>query len=370
MFYIVFIFFLLFILYLCSMKISVSSPIISNDRKSNIELLRIVSMMLVLVTHACYVSLGPPTFSDISTSLCSSILRGLSESMSDVCVNSFILISGWFGIKCRLNRFLELIFQVLFINIVIYILFKTLGIINSYNLQNWLDLFLFRNGAYWFVKAYIVLFILSPVLNAFVEHSGKRQLEYFLLSFYLIQTIYGFYINVGWFSGGYSPLSFIGLYLIARYIKLYPNRFTRLNKYADILLYFFVSLLTAICSLSMTYWWGKVGTVLFQNSSPFIVVSSVYFFLFFTKISFSSRFVNWISVSCFAAYIVHCSPFIFYPFYVDVIKSWFITETSTLFLLNTLGIIVVFFVVSILFDKVRIMTWSLMRRIFACVSLK
>ena len=138
--------------------------------------------------------------------------------------------------------------------------------------------------------------------------------------------------------------------------------FTQLNKAFDFILYISISIVTAFCSLSMTYWWGKEGTFLFQNSSPFIIISTVYFFLFFTKVSLSCRFVNWVSASCFAAYIIHCSPFVFYPFYVNVIKSWYVSETDTLFLLYTIGIIFCFFIFSILLDKVRIVVWNVLYR--------
>ena len=80
-------------------------------RESNIELLRIISMILVLLSHASYTSLTPPTIADISTSLDSAFLRVLAESFSVVCVNLFVLISGWYGIKVRWSRFAELIFR-------------------------------------------------------------------------------------------------------------------------------------------------------------------------------------------------------------------------------------------------------------------
>lgn len=334
-------------------------------RESNIELLRIISMILVLVTHACYVSLGPPTFSDISNSFSSSLIRVLCESFSDVCVNVFILISGWFGIKSRLDRFLSFIFQIYFINIILYFIMRSGGLMDPVDLKGWVNLFLGGYGIYWFAKAYIILYIFAPVLNSFAEYCEKRQLEYFLVSFYTVQTILGFFFDTGGFYSGYSPWSFMGLYLLARYMRLYPNKFTQFDKSVDLMVYFFFSLLTAILSLSMTYWWGKVGTFLFQNSSPLIIVSTVYFFLFFTKITLGSRFVAWVSASCFAAYIVHCSPFVFYPYYVGIIKSWYDTENSIFFFLYTSGFILSFFVVSILLDQVRIRVWNLLCRYFS-----
>ena len=322
------------------------------------ELLRIVSMVLVLITHACYVSLGPPTQADITASYSSSIMRSLSESLSDVGVNTFILISGWFGIRSRLSRFVEFIFQIYFLEVLLYAMMKVLGLTGTIGIDGWIELFFFRYGTYWFIKAYIVLYIFAPLLNAFVENCSRKQLQFFLISFYVVQTIYGFYINIGWFSNGYSPMSFMGLYLLARYMRLYPSWFAKFDKSVDVTLYFLVSLITALCSLSMTYFFGKVGTVLFQNSCPLMIISSVYFFLFFTKISFQNNYVNWVSASCFAAYLVHCSPFIFYPYYINIIKCWFEKESIAPFLLYTSGLIAFFFIFSILFDKVRIMVWK------------
>ena len=73
-------------------------------RDSNIELLRIVSMILVMVVHADYVSFGPPTQTDISNSFLYSFSRSGIEAISAICVNVFVLISGWFGIRYCLRR--------------------------------------------------------------------------------------------------------------------------------------------------------------------------------------------------------------------------------------------------------------------------
>ena len=105
------------------------------ERESNVELLRIVSMILVLVSHASYTSLGSPTQVEVSFSFESAFLRGLSESLSEVCVNAFILVSGWYGIKVRAIRFVELIFQVLFVSVFIYMVMRLLGLTPSYNVN-------------------------------------------------------------------------------------------------------------------------------------------------------------------------------------------------------------------------------------------
>ena len=333
-------------------------------RDSNIELLRIVSMILVLVSHASYTSLDSPTQCEISNFLNSAFLRGISESLSVVCVNAFVLISGWYSIKVRPVRFAELIFQVLFVSITIYLTMRIIGLAPSLNVNQWIELLLIKHRGYWFVKAYIILYLFAPVLNVFVQNVSKEYLKAFLIAFFIIQIIYGFYHYGGWYAGGYSPLSFMGLYVLARYMRLYPNKYTQFNKYIDLSFYFAISLLTAIASLTFTYFFDKGGAVLFLYSSPFVILSSVFFFLFFTKLSFQSRIINWIAASCFAVYLVHNSPFLFHPYYTDVIHYWFTTESFVLFLLKTTELIAIYFVFSILLDKMRFFMLNFLCRFY------
>jgi len=328
------------------------------ERESNIELLRIISMVLVLVFHASYTSLETPTQTEIAASLSYSLLRSLSESLSVVCVNAFILISGWYGIKVRCIRFIELIFQVILISISIYVFFRVRGLTQKMGISEWIELILIKHRGYWFVKAYIILYLFAPVLNTFADNVSRKKLKIFLVAFFIIQLIYGFYHYGSWYAGGYSPLSFMGLYLLARYMRLYPCRFTQFNKYMDLTLYFVISLLTAICSLALTWFFGKGSTVLFLYSSPMVILSSVFFFLFFTKLSLQNQFVNWVASSCFAVYLVHNSPYIFHTYYTGVVKYWFDTEPRSVFLLYCTCLIMGFFLCSVLFDKVRIIVWK------------
>ena len=195
----------------------------SQMRESNIELLRIVSMILVMIVHADYVSLGPPTQADISNSFLYSFTRCFIEAVSAICVNVFILISGWFGIRYKKERIFGLLFQVLFISLFLYCVLYVFGSVGALDIKEWNTLFLMKNTAYWFVRAYLVLYIFSPVLNSFVEKCNRNVIEGFLIGFFIIQSLYGVYDSDSWFSGGYSALSFMGIYILARYLKLYSS---------------------------------------------------------------------------------------------------------------------------------------------------
>lgn len=178
-------------------------------------------MFLVLVVHADFWSLGAPTFQEVRDSFLPSITRIIIEAFAIVCVNAFVFISGWFTIKPTLKGFCNFIFQCGYFIIGIYVIMLATGQV-AFNIKDIRDCFCLTNN-YWFIKAYIGLYILSPILNLFAEKSSKRQFGITLASFYIFQTIYGFGFAraTNFIEHGYSTFSFIGIYLLAQYIKHY-----------------------------------------------------------------------------------------------------------------------------------------------------
>ena len=71
------------------------------------ELLRIVAMVLVLVVHACDASFGAPAKMQIAETPLISTVKLFMESIVIVCVNLFVLLSGWYGIKAKKNSLLK-----------------------------------------------------------------------------------------------------------------------------------------------------------------------------------------------------------------------------------------------------------------------
>ena len=77
-------------------------------RDSNMELLRIIAMIGILVLHADYFALGFPKMGDCSSSPLFTIFI---ESIFIISVNLFVLLSGWYGIKPRKKVFFESLFS-------------------------------------------------------------------------------------------------------------------------------------------------------------------------------------------------------------------------------------------------------------------
>ncbi len=326
-------------------------------RQSNIELLRITSMLLVLIVHANFKVLGAPNNDNISIDLFGSIMRYLTESLSIVCVNAFVLISGWFGINANFKRLAAFLFQIISISLFVSLFLPFHHETNQSWIIQWLSSLI--NGEYWFVYSYLALYLFTPILNAFVEKASKRQFEIFLLMFYLMHTLFGFVINISWINMGYSPVSFMGLYLLARYMHIYPNIFSISSKYHDLFIWTVLTvILTTLSIVSTVVLGNSYAWRWYWYSSPIVILEAVCLFSFFSKLSFYNKFVNCIAASCFSVYLVHAyEPFMEFVF-KPTIRDFYHSESVCNFVLMTAIFIASIFIGAILLDKIRIFIWQ------------
>lgn len=62
---------------------------------------------------------------------------------------------------------------------------------------------------YWFVPAYLSLYIFSPVINSFIEKANKHTFATVVIAMLLIQSVYGWISpNEAGYLEGRSPFSF------------------------------------------------------------------------------------------------------------------------------------------------------------------
>ena len=323
------------------------------------ELLRITAMLLVMIVHANFRALPVPTLQETISTPFSSLSRFFTESLSIVCVDVFILLSGWYGIKFRWKRLAEFVFQILFFVILIS------GFIFIVKHER-IDIFSFFLGGkwdYWFIKAYVGLYIFSPLLNIFANNSSKKEYETFLILFFSLQITYGWLTQgAAWFNRGYSAISFIGLYMLARYIKLHHISYIqKINKNTLLFLYIFITLIqTGTAFLCIKYNHHYLYSIIYLYTSPIIILQSLSLLLFFSKLNINSIFINWVASSCFAIYLLHSNSLIAKPYYDSIILKWFNEESTWTFILYSGFFITFVFVLSILLDKIRIVFWKIL----------
>lgn len=316
-------------------------------------------MFLVLVLHSLFLAIGTPSQSQCIDAPGNAIIRLFFQSLSIVAVNVFILISGWFGIRPTLRKLLSLLFQVFFFTIIILITFGIIQGFSSISIGSMLKSLMITKS-YWFVKSYICLFILSPVLNLFAEKADKRSFSLVLICFFVFQCIYGWTDSAPEFNYGYSVISFVGLYLLARYLRIYPIRQLS-NRRKTFSSYLFLSLLLALGVWFLVragFHTDHTISIAFSYINPIVILSSLA--LFFTLVNTEvpySKTINWIAASVFSVYIIHINGFIFRYFRNTV---WYIYSSFPAVIrgLLILLFLVMVYMACILLDKIRIRAWK------------
>ena len=313
-------------------------------------------MLLVMVVHANFSSIGAPTIEDWTVAPHITFVRHFVESLSIVCVDVFVLISGWFGIRLSIDRLKEFVFQILFFSLGGFVFFMlTPPPLTIFSIKN---IFLFNSSDYWFIKAYLILYLLSPVLNSFVATATRRQFQVMLGSYLLFMFVYGWLepASIQFTMNGTTALSFIGLYLIGRYVRQYSPILTNRNTY--LFLYIGLSLLLAFLACLMMNYGMQVSlnSRLYNYGNPLVILSSVSLLLYFSRLKFHSNIVNVIAASSLAVYLFHCNEYVF-PYYRMLMKC-LISGSNYGFILALFAILCIF-ILSVLIDRLRMLSYSL-----------
>lgn len=284
------------------------------------------------------------------------------ESLANVGVDVFVLISGWFGIRARLRGGLNVVFQSVFYSLLFFSFCALTRIGDPFHPKSLASIFLFTKY-YWYIKAYIGLYILSPVLNAFVEKVSKKQFFAVLLLFYSLQTIYGCTDSSPDFYLGYSIITFIGLYLLGRYVNMYGTKIKGYNASTYLLMYLLLTiLLTALVYVSFQIDpSGFIKRALYSYCNPIVVVQSLALLLMFNKFSFMSKLVNMAAVSCLSVYVIHENINIQF-FYRNTAHTIYTAWPFVVSFLVLIGYILAVFLASIFLDQIRIYVWKKIER--------
>lgn len=273
---------------------------IGGGRRSNFELLRIISMLLVLLVH--YVptrgSLSAEALRhDTLATLCTMQLH----SIAIVCTHCFVLISGYFGIRLSMKSFANLLYQMLF--------WSGASVLTAFAIGLDSTVALFLKGIVWgwFPWAYIILMILSPMINAFIEKCGTHELGRYIIVFYLLSTIGGYLMGCRGFLSGMSGLSLVGLYLIGAYLRRCEFKPFQHTSKVNFAIYLILGLALLVVNVLLLL--TGINSSPYGYLNPVVIVMAIYLFLTFTRMDIGSRsLINGVAASAFSVYLFHCHP--------------------------------------------------------------
>lgn len=287
------------------------------ERNYGIDLLRIVSMFMVVVLHV----LGAGGLLEATSGVNNKIVWFL-EILSFCAVNCYGLISGYVGYKSKfkLTSIFVLWLQVFIYNLGIYLIFLLFGKLEfSFTVLKEM-LFPVCSERYWYFTAYFALFFIMPILNFVLEKFEKKKLGNILVIFFVLFSVCSTIFNKDIFhlSNGYSMYWLIYLYLVGAYVGKY-NIFNIFSKIKLISIYFILCTFTFIFKFCLIFFSKYIPSLYQYNMmfvnyiSPTIFISSVCLLLLFSKINFSKikKIIEFFSPISFGVYLLHVQPLVF-----------------------------------------------------------
>ena len=284
------------------------------EKNVNIEILRIVSMIMILILHFFYHGNILNEMPKKINLLCVSTIS--VEVLCIVTVNIFILISGYFLCKSKfdINKIIKLYGEIFVYSLIIgFILLLTNKI--ELNIKNLIYIFFpFITQRYWFFNAYILLILLFPFLNVLINNISKEKFKLLLIILFIINSILPIGINNSVSLNSANSLYwFLNLYLMGSYIRINKINF---KKKCFVYGYIAINVLYIIISI-IVFKIGGVSKLMYilKYNLPFAYISSVLLFLIVLNTDFKvndkiKKIIMFFSSSTFAVYIIHENPFV------------------------------------------------------------
>ncbi len=352
---------------------------IEKKRDSNFELLRIIAMLAIISFHYI-IENKLMNFQNGSTG--EKIIFSFIYILTLVCINSFILISGYHLInsKFKIQKIIRLWGLAIFYSLGIYFFYL---IVDSNIIDKTTTAIRMRtfapilNANYWFLVPYLALYIIFPFLNKMIKSLNKQQLKILLIIFFiLLSVLYNVTTLLDIFEpiNGHSFLWFIFIYAIGAYIKLYSSKEKKekLHKYKYLILYFITALIGFIINILLETIKGTDITLnllserLLTFNSVFAVIESISLFMFFKDVQIKNKIVNniitWISPNILAVYLLHAH-------HISQMVLWHMTgfsinlSTMENHILHYIICVIVIFTIGIIIEQIRRWIFKLVLKI-------
>ena len=261
----------------------------TKTRNSNIELLRIIAMMFIVIWHiSVHAQKGElPSHNYIA-------------AITTTGVNLFVLISGYFGIKLRWKSLLNILSTVIF-----YYLVQFIADILIFDFKPSVGHFIniiapISRSPWWFMTCYIVLVLISPGLNIVKNNATDKQYKLIIATLIFLSCISGFIFTNGLINpNGFNLFHFVTLYFVGDAIKRFE-----IAKYFKTYQLWVIYIIATMALF--VYLKAISGNTKYNN--PFLMIAAISFFCIFTKTKLNNKKINNIARYMLPLYLLQESP--------------------------------------------------------------
>ncbi|WP_290090443.1 acyltransferase [uncultured Duncaniella sp.] len=294
-------------------------------RSSNLELYRII-VMLLIVAHHYVVNSGLIEIvkqTDFSPESCVMLLFG---AWGKTGINCFVFITGYFMCRSVITgqKLLKLYLQIALYGLVIYLIFCITGHDSFSPLKMLWTVWPVKSIADGFVSCFIVFYLFIPFLNILVRHLDRKEHGYMALllifTFTLFPSIPGMRMTFNYVTW------FMAIYILASYIRFYGLT-SRISHASWGWLTLGLVILSSATVLGLDYIY-KAGITSYHRPYFFISDSNKIFSLGIAITSFmyfkdmripQSRLINAVGGATFGVLLIHANS--------DTMRQWLWRET-------------------------------------------
>lgn len=327
-------------------------------RDSNIELYRILVMLLIVAHHYVVNSGLVPLMCEVPGDI-SSIYLFLLGAWGKIGINCFVLITGYFMCKSQitLKKFLKLLLEVEFYKIAIALIFWVTGY-EPYTMKSFIKVILPIEGVNdGFTSCYLLFYLLIPFINILIQNMNEK-LHLALVSICLfIYTILG---TLRFMSVEMNYVSwFFVLYLIASYVRCYPKKI-----FDNAWVWGAASVVSVVLSIVSVLWPIRSGTpvaitevyyYVLDSNKILAVVTGFCTFMLFKNIKIKkSRIINTLAASTFGVLQIHANSEAMRRFlWVDLLEN-IAYFGSRILIIHSMVCVVGIFLICCAIDQLRI----------------
>ena len=239
----------------------------------------------------------------------------------------------------------------------------------DFSIKNILEVIAFTKRD-WFIKAYVVLMIIAPVLNTFVKNSTEKHQRLVILGFFAFSSTYGWFGGANrFFVYGYGPLLFIGLYMLAQYahqaqreesIPINVRRFFCLDKKYDIMIFAGCAILNTLIAVGGLIVSARIYNVVYAYTNPITIIGALYLLLFFSKLDVkSNKIVSMLATGSFAVYLLH-SQVDLRPVFSSGVQYIYNSHNGVGCILFVFVYLVLVYFISVIIDLLRLWLWNIL----------
>ena len=320
------------------------TPLNLKQRQSSYELLRLICIYGIITMH----TFGEFIKSAIGINM---VYGNIIETVCNMGVSLFMLISGYFGAKTNWEKIIKFEIIAIFYSLLGYFAEAYISGVWSLSelVKSCLPIFSQRK---WFLTAYIILLVFADFINLMPEKLSKKQYEWFL---FLMLTVFSIIPTVIFFhptdaNSGKGFMNLLLMYLIGRYIRKYEKK--NINYKAIVGIFLLVAVVQFglnILATLVVYKGVGVCAVCARDCSLFIIVGSVLVFILFGKLKFYSKTVNSLARHVFEIYLFEGTARILVDFFFPLdsyVEKWYLFAIIGIYVFAIM-------IICVLFDTLR-----------------